>query len=95
MDKDINWEIIDGEIRKLLGDLEMQLRKEDSEEVFHYLNYDEYEIAFELLFLCMMELPNIPNFDYCRFKEIGLTLKLNEETKYDPDFWKNFVRFVS
>jgi len=95
MENKVDWKIIETEIRKLANEFQDKFEREILDLVFHFLNHDEYEIAFEILFTEIMKLENIPNPDYIRFKEIGLALKLNEETVYDPEFWNNFIRFIS
>ncbi len=66
--------------------------------VRHYINYDEYEMAFEGLFIELMSLNEKLNIDYSESYKIALLLKLNEETVFDANFLEEissfYIRFL-
>ena len=64
-------------------------------EVVHYIAHDEPEIAFEGLFIELMQQKTMP--DAIIKKDclaLGQYLKLDSESVLDPDFWKNFIIFL-
>lgn len=60
---------------------------------YHYINHDEYEMAFEGLFLEIIKHKNIPSLNIKKCQEIAVFLKLNQETVYDMEFWSKFENF--
>lgn len=86
-------------IKQVLAELvvicESVLCKEAVSEVRHYIENNEPEIAFEGLFLELMQINKLPvglNSKMCL--ELGLSLKLNEETVLSDSFWSKFVVFI-
>lgn len=71
------------------------LNDESVRAVTHYLNHDEYEMAFEGLFLDLMEVNIFENpeiLEQCYI--LGKLLGLDKESVFDVDFWKKFSEFV-
>lgn len=81
-------------IQSTLALVQFDLDNESIDAINHYLIYDEYEMAFEGLFIEIMSLETIPAVDIERSKEVGQLLKLNEESVFDSHFWKNFENYV-
>ncbi len=71
-----------------------KLSEDSVNEVKHYLACDEFEMAFEGLFLEIMQLENVSNIDLRQGLKVGQLLKLNEGTVFDIKFWEKFVAFV-
>lgn len=63
--------------------------------VEHYLHYGEYAMAFEILFLGIMESHKVPKIDFIKGLEIAKSLKLDEEAVYDVNFWNKFNVFCN
>ncbi len=81
-------------IQLTLKIVESKLDSESIDYVNHYINHDEYEMAFEGLFLEIMKLEEIPEIDFLKSRKIGELLKLNEESVFDFDFWHNFKNYL-
>jgi len=92
--QDENWRYVEEYIRNLLSLVQSKLGEESVESVNHYLNHDEYEMAFEGLFLEIMKLEEIPKVDLTESKKVGKFLKLNEESVFDFEFWEKFEIYV-
>ena len=82
-------------ISNLLSASEVKLDKESVNNIKHYLNHSEYEMAFEILFLELMKLNEKPKFNVESYKELAVKLKLNEESVFEPDFWNRFEKFLA
>lgn len=78
----------------ILKTVHSKLDKEAIDFVQHYIEHDEYEMAFEGLFIEIMKLEEIPKIDLFKSKEIGKSLKMNEESVFDFDFWNKFDNYV-
>lgn len=61
----------------------------------HYVVHAEYEMAFEILFIEIMKLHKYPLIDLQKSREVGLLLKLNEESVFDPFFWDKFKSYIT
>ena len=70
-----NWKYIKEFIQRILKSVQLKLDKESVDSVNHYINHDEYEMAFEGLFLEIMKLDKIPKIDLMESKEVGELLK--------------------
>jgi hypothetical protein len=81
-------------IQLVLKLVESKLDNESIDYVNHYINHDEYEMAFEGLFLEIMKFEKIPEIDFLKSKEIGELLKLDEESVFDFDFWNKFKYYL-
>jgi hypothetical protein len=97
--KKINMDIADVyHVKKFIYSIIQKLNdKLDKESVVllqHYLNHDEYEMAFEGLFIEIMKMSEAPKIDINRSKEIGRLLKLDEESIFEFDFWERFDNYT-
>lgn len=64
--------------------------------VKHYLDVDEYEMAFEILFLHLMDAnAEIDEIDRAVYLDLGLELGLDKHTVYDDDFWERLCSFLA
>lgn len=88
------WEYIKEFIQSTLTIVQFELDQESIDSVNHYLENDEYEMAFEGLFLEIMKLERNLKIDLKKSKEIAELLKLNEESVFDFDFWKKFESYI-
>src|SRR5690606_38890134 len=89
-----NWKYVNEFIHLTLKTVQQQLDKESIDSVYHYLDHDEFEMAFEGLFLEIMRLERIPEIDLLKSKQVGKLLKLNEESVFDYNFWEKFDNYV-
>lgn len=89
-----NWREIDGFLEKLLDYCRDDLDADLISNMQEYLEHGEYEMAFEGLFLAIMENGHSPDLDLDKVLDYAIDLKLNEETMYDEDFWEKLKKFV-
>ena len=81
-------------IKSTLTLLEGHLDTASIEAVEHYLNHSEFEMAFEGLFLEIMQLKDTSSIDFQMAIEVGKDLRLNEESVFDHSFWNKFKKFI-
>ncbi|RYD58285.1 MAG: hypothetical protein EOP56_05010 [Sphingobacteriales bacterium] len=62
--------------------------------IFHYLDHAEYEMAFEILFIELMKLNMAAPIDIAKSRELGVLLRLNEQSVFDSNFWEKFDRYT-
>jgi hypothetical protein len=89
------WSHIEGYIENILVLAKDRLEQDAVDSVEHYLAHAEYEMAFELLFLELFKLRELPSIDLKDCIRIAEQLKLNEETVYDVEFWEKLNQFCS
>ncbi|MCG2617848.1 hypothetical protein LZZ85_26340 [Terrimonas sp. NA20] len=92
---EISFEDIKLFIEQTVGVAVLDIGKESADFVCHYLSHDEYEMAFEALFIEVMKLKSPPLIDLKMANEIAIFLRLNEETVFYPNFWPDFEKFTS
>jgi hypothetical protein len=83
-------------IQELLNQNTSNLDFESNETVRHYISHDEYEMAFEGLFIDLMKLgavnwPEKPS----TYMELGEKLGLDHDSVFDGNFWENFTHFIT
>lgn len=88
------WKYIKEFIQFILKTVNLKLDKKSIDSVNHYVDHDEYEMAFEGLFLEIMQLKEILEIDWQKSKEVGKLLKLDEESVFDFDFWNKFEDYI-
>ena len=86
---DIDWFAVNREIKKYLEANRRLLTEDEKDGVRHYVAMDEYEMALELLCLALMKKPDSRLSDLEELVVLAKTLRLDEETIYDSDFWTN------
>lgn len=94
MKREDNWRSFKDFIQFILTTVQSELDKESIESVTHYIDHDEYEMAFEGLFLEIMKLKSVPDIDLVKSREVGKSLKLNEEAVFDYLFWEKFESYI-
>lgn len=82
-----DFEYVKDFIDSILELLKNTLDKETINAVQHYLSHDKYEMAFEGLFIDIMDLPEVPEIDFLKSRKIGQLLKLDKESVFDFNFW--------
>ena len=87
----INHEAILGEFISLS---ERFLRNNELDEVRHYYEHGEYEMAFEGLLIELTSLGIYPdNFKFSKWKEIAIHYGLDKESIFDEFIWEKFMRW--
>ncbi|WP_374981513.1 hypothetical protein PSGK_11420 [Pseudomonas solani] len=79
------------EVSKWVSEKLMLIRSDISDEAFsdicHYVEHDEYEMAFEYLLLEVMDLKLNDNFVGGEVMGIAVFLGLDRDYHYDENFW--------
>lgn len=61
------------------------------EEVRHYRNHAEYEMAFEGLVIELISVNKYPKrFDVAEWEKVAIAFNLHEESVFDGEFWDKF-----
>jgi hypothetical protein len=89
----MNYEEISKYILEIKNKNQTSLNEETHQAVDHYLLHDEYEMAFEILFLELMKKELFKDIDIFKSKKTAIFLKLNKESIFDFNFWKKFEAF--
>ena len=89
-----NWMKAKSFITSLLADVKEQLDEESIEAVEHYVDHDEYEMAFEGLFIELIKLNIKPSIDTKKILEIGKFLNLNQDSVFDDTFWDKLINYL-
>lgn len=89
-----NWNSIKAYLQLELDKQRENLEQDAIESIHHYINHDEFEMAFEGLFLEMFKMKRNALFDEKKAEEIALLLKLNRQTVFDDNFWYKFTRYI-
>ena len=80
---------IKNEIEHLFNNYKKLFDDETNESINHYLNHDEYEMAFEGLFIEIMKTNVwISKKSILFYIDIGIQLSLDKESVFEQDFWK-------
>lgn len=90
----IDWTDINKFIESVLLEVESDLDPESSKAVRHYLRHDEFELAFEGLFLEIMDLNKPILLDFQKCWDIGKHLGLDRESVLDSKFWDKFNKYI-
>jgi len=95
MNDSIDTDVAQQKIESLLDQCAGILCSEAVGEVRHYLEHDEPEMAFEGLFIELMQVGKIPEpvNKVCCIK-LGEYLNLDAESVLDDDFWMKFNQFL-
>ena len=80
-------------IQNLLDSTRGSLDNESIESVLHFLKYDEYEMAYEILLLEIIN-NNIVVNNHKDILEIAKMLKLDVESVYKEDFWNRLTTYL-
>ena len=83
-------------LQKLLKRFSRRLDGKTVDSVQHYLDHSEYEMAFEGLFIDLMDLGvELHDVECHAYVELGKSLSLDEDSVLDAEFWTKFVRFIA
>jgi hypothetical protein len=88
-----DWKFIANYINRTLADKKGGLDTESIQSIEHYINCDEYEMAFEILFLEIIT-NKLAIEDKTEALNIGKQLKLDEESVFDINFWGRFEQYL-
>jgi hypothetical protein len=87
-----DWDTTKSDIQYIFNIVKPSIESSGANEIQHYIDHDEFEIAFEILIMEMMELNDIPILDYDKLLKLGYELNLDKESVYDPKFWETFKK---
>lgn len=82
----MNWNEIKLRIEHLLLEHTGCLSQDTVEAVGHYINHDEYEMAFEGLCIDLM-LSSADSVDWAECLDVARELSLDKESVFDAEFW--------
>lgn len=95
MSKSIDIGIANEKLHVILNDCRDSLCEDAINEVLHYIEHGEPEIAFEGLFIELMQLGIMPkNIEEADCIELGRYLRLDRESVLDDEFWRKFISFL-
>lgn len=90
-----DWELVVTFINNTLKDVTSFVAGINKEAVNYYVNYSEYEMAFEILFLEIMKFPRMSFIDCDKALDFALLMKLNTHTVYDDCFFEKLVDYCT
>lgn len=85
------WIEVANAIRLLLDKYSDQLSRDTVDGVNHYLNHDEYEMAFEGLCIGLMNGPAFSAQDRQRCQAMAKRLGLDRDSVFDSEFWQKLT----
>lgn len=81
---------------ELIKECEEKLDKESVDEVMHFYNHGEYEMALEGLIIEMLKAQKYPkNYTIDILNELVLYYRLNIESVFDYHFWEKYTKWIS
>ena len=92
------WLNIEKQLQALLNSYTSLLDEETTTAVQHYIDHSEYEMAFEGIFIEIMNLEEHSqkaHIDVSQYVELGKQLKLDTDSVFDDDFWPKFTKYFS
>ncbi|RQR30250.1 hypothetical protein DIE23_20115 [Burkholderia sp. Bp9143] len=95
-ENEIDYGFVKDQLLLLLEAYGGKLGQETVDAVRHFIGHDEYEMAYEGLFIDLMDIgfdPNEINVDI--YRKIGEDLNLNEESVFDEGFWEKFEGYLN
>ncbi len=94
-ENEINYNKIHKAILSLLDIYSDILDADTYNAVMHYLQHGEYEMAFEGLFIDLINANfEIQKIDIDYYFTLGKKLSLNKISIFDYEFWKKFERYI-
>lgn len=81
-------------LNEVLLQVKSNLDPEAVEAVQYYITHNEYEMAFEGLFIDIMKLREAPKIDYLKGLDVVAHYHLDELTFFNGNFWSMFKGFV-
>jgi len=92
--EEAQYTYIENYIRSVLLLVQSELASDTANTIHDYLTHDEFEMAFEGLFIEVMQLPYLPKIDFSESRKVGELLELDQETVFDVDFWNKFRNYI-
>lgn len=93
---DLTDEAISKDLKRLIDACRPHISKDGADLARHYVDHDEAEMAFEAVFLDLMEARHLPaSLDREKWTAIGEHLHLDEESVLDSRFWTKFENFLA
>ncbi len=90
------WIMVNHFLQTVLKQFMDDLDDESIEAVQHYLDHDEYEMAFEGLFIELINInAELSTETANKCIVLGKKLYLHEEYMFDKKFWEKLERFLS
>lgn len=89
-----HYAYIESYIRSVMFLVQSELASDTAHTIHHYLAHSEFEMAFEGLFIEVMQLPYVPKLDFSESRKVGELLELDQETVFDVDFWNKFRNYI-
>lgn len=82
-------------ILNLLEKYKDRLEKDTISTVMHYVNHDEYEMAYEGLLIDLMSIEfNPKDIDILFCVNIGKEMNLDKESVFNYNFWIDFTEYM-
>ncbi len=73
---------------------ESLISEDGLQEVKHFFEHDEYEMAFEGLVIELMTINKYPEqYNYEEWKNMALKFGLDKESVFDGEFWNKFEKW--
>jgi len=81
---------------ELIKECEKNIDKESVDEVMHFYNHGEYEMALEGLIIEMIKAQKYPkSYTIDILNELVLYYRLNIESVFDYYFWEKYTKWIS
>jgi hypothetical protein len=92
IENEINWIEIKRSLEDILNTNRSMISVETFDTILDYLTDDEYEMAFESLFLAFINIDKLPDIiDKEKILNIGMCLNLDEQSIIDDKFWEKLL----
>lgn len=84
----LEYQQYEGELIQILDEVKTLLPKDAIDHVEFYIQHGELEMAYESLCLSLIELKRVfPSETRLALRSLGLSLELDKESVYMPEFW--------
>ncbi|WP_175699494.1 hypothetical protein [Burkholderia ambifaria] len=94
-ENEMDFTFVKGQLLLLLEAYEGKLGQETVDAVRHFIDHDEYEMAYEGLFIDLMNIGFDPNeISVDIYRKIGEDLNLKEESVFEERFWEKFEGYL-
>jgi hypothetical protein len=95
MEKDLFNEV-ESFLSKVLSlpQIETEIPGDAIAQIEHYMKHNEYEMAFEGLFIEFIRADLNTTMDWDRVLELGEFLNLDKESIFEPKFWEKLNDFI-
>lgn len=94
-DSEIDYVLVKEKLLSVLDRYKDVLDGETLDSVEHFIAHDEYEMAYEGLFIELMKIHfNPSDIDMNIYLKIGEILNLDKESIFDSEFWAHLAEYV-